>query len=415
MTRGLANHRRAKVWKEAAVAEIKRQVKGELDDELNRGDEKTRLNLILKRIQELEATLDDDSLIKRFVYCMSALVHQEKWGGLTQTQVDRLVDMAHSILELQGIKEGHSRAAGFYSELYSVLSQIYRRVGLHFQSFWQQEMASSVAPTSPIGGIAFQSVALANRLLRRGHARGALAELEAMKGVASTAIIETRIRLERVHALRLMGDSSQARVEAQEALGFLNSSPALSDMKKDFEWEILCLDTQQDLDANRLVYAVSRRKPHYVAAYVLEAILWTKSLQRRAWLDAFAKADSLAQNASLKVHKQGFFFQSIKAIEQCYDSSIPLQLRMRQLGTILSKSHMLVTLDKELLLLAAAARWLSRVKAERMMAFIAAEYKARCLTLSDGQNTDTLGVIKDLVDKKDMNSGSGLQDIDEAV
>ena len=102
------------------------------------------------------------------------------------------------------------------------------------------------------------------------------------------------------------------------------------------------------------------------------------------------------------------FFEFATELERCQDSQYPLELRLQRLGRSLTRLDSMVSLDKELLAWAAAARWLSRVHAFGLASLAASEYMALMFRLTLGDCQDTLGIIEDLLKKAWLKGNSRL-------
>ena len=70
----------------------------------------------------------------------------------------------------------------------------------------------------------------------------------------------------------------------------------------------------------------------------------------------------------------------------------------RKLGQQLTRVSQLPSVDTELLVWAAAARWLARNRMEGLGALTLQEYRALSLRLSSGAHVDVLGLLPDLQD-----------------
>jgi hypothetical protein len=89
---------------------------------------------------------------------------------------------------------------------------------------------------------------------------------------------------------------------------------------------------------------------------------------------------------------------------QCYDYQIPLDIRLRSLSAGIDKRKELISIDKELLLLAAATRWLARSKASSVALLFFSEYRALSLRLSGGVSQDALNILGDMREREWMNA-----------
>ena len=96
----------------------------------------------------------------------------------------------------------------------------------------------------------------------------------------------------------------------------------------------------------------------------------------------------------MKVHKLGYFYRCARVLEDCYDSEIPYDLRIKVVGETLRKRNELVSIQKELLVMAAFAHWLLRSHARRHADLVLREYETMSFNISSGKTDDSLGAFK---------------------
>src|SRR5262249_668083 len=85
------------------------------------------------------------------------------------------------------------------------------------------------------------------------------------------------------------------------------------------------------------------------------------------------------------------------ALGDCYDTRIPMAVRLTALGEILAKCDQIFTLERELLVWTASARWLVRNHSFDMAALAVSEYQSLSPRISDGKSLDVLNLIPDLI------------------
>jgi len=119
----------------------------------------------------------------------------------------------------------------------------------------------------------------------------------------------------------------------------------------------------------------------------------------------------LAKDSAVDFKTEGFFFTCVQTIERCYDYSIPYIRRLEALGRLLTELNKLPTIDKELLVWAAAVRWLSRSKARSLAALVLSEYHALSLRLSKGKMVDVFGLMEDITKRDWFNKKLELTDL----
>lgn len=146
--------------------------------------------------------------------------------------------------------------------------------------------------------------------------------------------------------------------------------------------------------------AVLPGRSHHDYAYILEAFLWSRAFQEREWMTRLKTIRKVGHTLKLRPKEHGLLYECATVLEKCYDANIPYVHRLRQLGDVLSRLKQLPTVDKECLMWAAAARWLSRAKASELSAMALAEYRGIGLRLSNGATDDPLAVLGDLIGRE---------------
>lgn len=397
--------RRAPTWSKALVEATKASVKGEIDGDA--GDARTpgeRLERINRGIREAEDAASPAEFLRLYVYVVSALVHDARHGGLTAKDVARFRKLAYSILQVQGIQPESSTMAFLYGELHLALSQIHRRNGDHWMAAWEQQMSLTLSRREPPGGIGFQLVSQAIRTLRLGSAARALTDFtEAESDGALDSLNRERARLGRVRCLRLLGDHDAAANLAKESAAKAALRPATV---LELGWEVICLDAQESGELTRMVAAVGPKGDHGQAVYLLEAIAWAYAMRGKQWIERLPKASTVARRRGVDARKLGFFLEAIEVVESCYDTDVPFAIRLDRLGAMLVRRQEVISVDRELLILAAAARWLWRAKQRELAATVLEEYRSLSLRLSNGANRDVLSLADDVLSDRDESSAA---------
>jgi predicted unusual protein kinase regulating ubiquinone biosynthesis (AarF/ABC1/UbiB family) len=353
-------------------------------------------------LAERIAQLSSDPRVEAQVTCFAAILSQlawhEKQGGIAPADIARLAEMGEAILKTNGITAGASKLSFLHADLQQSLALIRRKEGRSFEAAWQTQIAMSLGRRDTDATAGHGALASALRSLRRGDARLALAGLELAEGQGLTPDLKEKARLARLQALRLAGDGDEAVRLATETI----TQVTLSEQGlREFEWEELCRGVAQHGDLSPLVAAVSRGRSHRNTTYLLEASLWVKCVSSKQWLTRVPKAESIRrltpETLKKPAHNAGFY-ECCLTLDRCYDQAIPLPMRVKALGQTLAQASRLLTIDKEMLLWAAAARWLVRHHQYMFAALALGEYKSLCLRLSGGTSSDTLALVSDLRD-----------------
>lgn len=379
-----------KIWNVRNIADTKARIKAHLEN----GDDTTsspeeRLTYIIRRITELEEDTAKQATLDRFVYCMSALVHHECKGGLDAVQTRSIFEIAIAILASLRIDPQSSRIGFIYAELHLVMSQIKRREGHQWMAAWEQQVSNvfSGRENSPQMQ-AHQVLATAIRHMRLGHGDSAQDLFCQALQMPLPNRQQVRCRLGLIQLRRLRGEFDLAHLDVTECL----KTPDLSETETiDAKWEELLIGAQRNNDIPKLLHSIQPRASHYLPTYFVEGILWrtARNYDDKVKLPVLA---SVARPRSLNASKLGLFFRSASAIEQFNDDAIPLVNRLEKLGAALESRHRLISVDKELLILAAAGRVLHNQGLEDLALLAWLEYRKLSQSISDQKTSDSLSV-----------------------
>ncbi len=379
-------------WTQKQVDAEKAKIKKELDRAASSPGAPSRLESALTRLTALAEDDTPRGRLRRYIFAMSALVQHERGGGLSSREIDELVTLAYAILQAQGVRPRASRLASLFGDIHLIRSQIFRKQGEPWRAAWEQQVALQLAGEFPSGGLGFQLLAAGNRALRLGHARLALSQFaEGLEGGLPEAA-ESRCQLARLHAAWLAGDAQTlaTAVAAGAAL------PLADDVKAEFAWNLLARGAAATGELAPLLSATRRGGTHAEATYVVEACYWGLAVESRSFVERLPRLGSMRRNKTLKPQRLGLWYEAGVVLQDCYDHDVPLTFRLRALSEVIERRQELLTVDKELLLLAAATRWLARSKAASLALLVLSEYRALSQRLSDGAAADALGVLKDL-------------------
>jgi hypothetical protein len=380
-------------WTLAQINLAKRSVKEDLDAVQATDGEEARRDRIISKISELEPSHKPSDQLTRLIYLISFLVHHERHGGLSSLKIRKITELAESIIAVNGITKGNSTFSFLYGEIHLVLSQIHRKAGDHWQAAWEQRLVHYTARKNVPGGTHFQALSSGIRNLRMGNAQLALQYFEKSEEGLKGVLFE-KARLGRIKTLRIC-----ARLEDSEALA--NDTSDNIDLSlpgiRELEWEFICQEFLATGDLTPLVKVTKKGGSHSGSVFAMEAALWFRSVEKRDWLNRGIKTRSLIRRKSDKPDTSSQFYKACSALENTYDSKIPLPIRLEKLGRVLSTNNLLLTVDKELLVWASAARCLARVSAFSLASLALHEYVSISRRLSDGRCDDALGTCSDMV------------------
>ena len=380
-------------WDLQFIDEQKRLVKQDLDAHADPTEAHSRLELIFERLGSLADDDSDVGRLRRYIYAMSALVHHERVGGLSNRDVTRLVELAYAILQAQGVRPRASRLAALYGDIHLIKSQIERKAGYPWRAAWEQQVALQLAGDLPSGGLGFQRLGMGNRALRLGHAQLALRHFTEAEAAGLDDGPRARCWLGRMHALWLGGQSEEAGAMAARIVA---ATRIPDDIRREVGWFELIVQFQQTGDLAPMLKAIRHGGAYYEGTYIIETCLWAYAIESRGFLDRLPRLASIRRNKKLLPQRLGAWYDSGLRLQECYDHDLPLPLRLRGLSQTLEERDRLLTIDKEALILAAATRWLARSKSHDLALLVFSEYRALCQRLSNGKTSDCLQVLRDM-------------------
>ncbi len=381
-------------WSLKQIEETKKTVKTALDIPAFSKAPTRRLNAALEWVSALEE--DDTSVgrLQRYIYIMSVLVHHERHGGLTSAEVEKLVNLAYSILQAHGIKPRSSRAASLYGDVHLIRSQIYRKDGNSWKAAWEQQVALLLSGKSQAGG-GLQNFIMGNRYLRLGDSGLAarMYEQSIKETLPFAQLGQARFGL--LQCNWLSGQTLDL-----DLMKTHESWP--EDVLNEFAWHRLLRQCLLSQDFFPMLAQIKKSGRFYEATYIIEACLWCLAIENRSFIDRLPKLESMRRNKNLQPQRLNLWYEAARTLQQCYDYQIPLDIRLRSLSAVIDKRKELLSIDKELLLLAAATRWLARCKASSVALLMFSEYRALCFRLSSGKSQDALNVLADMRERNWM-------------
>lgn len=369
---------------------------------LDRAGPEAVSQLLSERIGLLAGEFTPALQARRFVHVVGLIAWHEREDLLSPAQVNGLFETATAILRIHGIPEETSKMSFLHGELRLLRSQLRRKEGRSIEAAWDALLARSVTGRAHLEeGRSVLAIAL--RSMRRGETRLALAAFVEAEARANDRITLERARLGRVQLLRLSGRLS----ESENLAEMVSQDQELSfEAQLELDWERMCRQAQKTGEIFPLIRASSRGGTHRHSTYVIESTFWVKVTSSKTAFSQVPKVESIRRTFPDNVRRgavNGRFYDIALRLERCYDTDIPLTLRLDELGGILADATRLPTLDKELLTWAAAARWLSRSKKPAHLEFVLAEYRALSLRVTQGSSEDALGMLSDLLQADDTN------------
>ncbi len=357
---------------------------------------KGRMQALLKEVRHISKESGPRVPLRHFLLIVFTLAHHLRTGLLSEKEVHSLGYMGDALLRIQGVEPGKSRVAFLFGDLHLMLSQIFWKSGRQWDAAWEQFLATTQGGTSPQSGAGTPFLAMANRAFRLGQTGTALDWLTEADSLGLDAGLSAQADLKRLMIHRLRRD-----FPAAEALsGELSARPGLSnDEKREIEWERLCRGAESGEDIGELLNSVRRGKSHHEAEYAMEAFLWSRAVAPKRWIEQYPTFRKLVYSSAIEPKSKDPLFAAVQSIEACYDASVSLGRRLRDLGEALSQVSKLVNVGHEVLVWAAALRWVTRVNLKQARRLVEEEYASLSRKLTGGKHADALGLFSSAASK----------------
>ena len=312
-----------KVFYRSNVDRVKKEVKTFLDAYAS--DQRKKLAFIQKMLSETKNDESSEARLRSYVLIMSALVHHQRFGGLTSGHIKRLTEFAEAILMAENIVPGESRLSFLYVELYAVLSQIERNEGNHWSSTWNL-LSSFHFQYRPIDDEkAWNELGTAIRLLRLGFSHDALLKFRLAESQLQGHKPKFQSQVGQIICHRMLGEYEQSREITHQVMQHIENFPFSYEL--DLQWESAMLETFEDGDPGRLFKLVMKRKDsHSSPNYKLEAYVWSK-IARPFEQSHVSKPTSVAKKTKIESSTIKNFYQATLLLEKALDKGCPLLTR----------------------------------------------------------------------------------------
>lgn len=381
-------------WNKKTVDLVKRETKASLDAITTTSGKRDYLKQI---IHSLHDDFQGDRPLRLLIAIISRLVLASRERERLQPEHHKLAEYGRKILQVHGITPASSRVAFLHGEIDLVMSQLTKQSGRQWESAWLQQRAFHMSGASADDLSGTNALGMAIRAMRLGHSQIALAQFEYAEKALTNVQDFFRARLGRIQALRLVQNYDHAD-ELSRDLKKNHDLPKI--VEQEVIWEASLRKVQTDQDLTAITTLVNKKSPFFQSSYLLEYHFWARAIASKKWLERPIATHLLQRQKSLNVAAEGFFLKACRQLEACHDSAYPFVSRVDGLGAILANAHQVISIDRELLLWAAAGRWLMRNHAFGLASLVIAEYSSQSLRVSQGKTRDALGISSDMFDKE---------------
>ena len=380
-------------WNHTLITKVKSEVKAELDGLSSGTNSKQKSSYLQRQMQILQESLDSQDLLRLFVVIVSSLLQQKKSHFWSSNQIEKMVESAYKILQMQKISPEKSTLGYLYGEINLALSQLYRSSGDHFAAAWQQQLSHHLVKQTSPSLQSFQNLASGIRFFRLG-------QIPAAKTAFVSAIAGDLPRRQRelaqINLLRCMRILELDDQHHEESARYLQNSQIESEYWRELNWEVDCLQVARSGDLSTLVEKAKKMRGDLETWLLLEAILRSYADSKRRWRTELPKTTTLLRRKDNNLSAKDQLVRALKCLENCYDSSIPLVFRLRELGMILQYPDKFTSREYLWLFWVAASRWLAKSHAPDLAAMIFRQYRGDSFANTGGKKADVLRIAGDL-------------------
>lgn len=377
---------RRRVFNRKNIDASKLSIKNILD---TKDKPKDKLDLIQRHILELNEKTQSQQRLDCYIYIMSALVHHQRYGGLSSSQIGRYTKFAEAILIAEGIIAGESRLSFLYVELYALLSLIDRQNGDHWKSTWRLMNSFYLQKGATPLENAWKEHGIGYRLLRLGHSNLALEKFDAALLNFEAQNSRNAVLLQKAKCLKLMGRFEDSIVCFES---ILSSLPEDHYLRVDIEWERATIAAIERSSTTELFKMTNKRlSPYKEPSYSMESYFWSKLYSS---LDASiaAKPSSIMKRSQIKDSTLKILTKAAVLLEKGLDSGYHKSDRLAFIGEMTDFASHVSSIERELLILAVAYRVYTKEGLPNLAAVCLERYKSLSHTASNGTRPDFFSI-----------------------
>lgn len=383
-------------WNSAIIAREKNTVALDIRSYDSEDGRKKTFEHILGNTNRYELSDKSIEKLRSYLYSVSALAHNYQHGGLTDSQTNQIFEVAEALVKAQKIEKNSSKLGYLYNDLYLAKAMQEQKAGNHWGSAINQQIGHYLGKRQPSGGAGFQALTAAFSTFRLGHAASAaMGFLVAEEMHLSTEHFEFA-RINRIKSLRLAGEHQNAR---QLITKSINVKGISDEFHLELIWEEMLLNAISTGDFAPIFSMTLRGKPHYQPGYLLEAYFWARGMSSQSFIKRLPKLATIKKMGGaflLRNSPQTVLFEAAFVLDECYENSVPLELRLANAARVISSLKKIVGFDSEMLVLMGFGRWFHRFHQQYLAAMAVNEYRSLSLTASTGRTDDCLRLAEDL-------------------
>lgn len=356
------------------------------------GTNEELIEFLRSEIARLINEATSEGRLRLFTTTVHLLLAFERDGFTGAKEIRDAVDLCFTILRVQRIDPERSKFCYLYGLVYSLVSQLDRRRGNHFEAAWNQCLADRHSCIDDGQLPAFMRYCQGNRSFRLGHGSLALKKYEMAEKLNLPERWMFQSSLNRAMLSRLLGDWGGAETHLSAAEKYAKDA----ELKADLDWQRLSAQAQRTADLSAMVKACRKGGMHFRGHPLVECALWAMATHSTQWIEQLPNLSGVRYDKGLKVRDLGLIYEIGCALQDFYRAQAKLVTRLRDLGSLLARSSELLTIDQEALVWLAAMRALKRAKAIEFAEVCRFRYVTLSRKLTDGRDSDCLNLAPDI-------------------
>lgn len=388
----------SQTWSQDLIERFENEISQELMTFLETQDTVGAIGYCLKQVFSTdERELNDLKVICYIVSTLNLIsINPQNVAEYSQL-AKKLEKLAKSLLEKNNVKAGKSRLSFIHGQLKQAMANVHKTEGNAWAALWESSMGLYLSRGSTNPFLPFQHLCFVTQAIDSGIPSRVMDLLQGLESKLPENFDRSGLRCLKVKALRLAGKHQELRKE-------MRSFDSVKELKPKFvsaiQWEKAFSKAVLEGEHQPMHQLLFRTKnAELPASAYLKYALWLRAQGKKDLCQMTPKVAAIKRTIKkndqiLAVDKR--CLKVLQGIEDCYDTTLPIELRLRKVGGLMSYIE---NLDAEykLLALAAIVRWLNP-RQKQMAAIFYAEYTSLSCKMSDGESRDVLNLFQEDAD-----------------
>lgn len=376
-----------RTWTTDSIEEMHRSISLNLLTFLEDGRQSEAVEYCMTQVMAEESGENDDlSRLCHIIAVLNLISESQELRKVFASTVGQLEKLADALLHKNNVKPGKSKLSFLHGQVKQEIAAISKSDGDVWGALWESGVGLMLSRGSSDPVLPQQHIKFAIHCIDHGLPLRVIPVLDEMlghlkegdKGHSNLAILKAR-------AFRLSGNLEIA----EHVLDNMKSQDKLNER---YQWEkyfLRALRFGEVKELHRLLY--KRNKPlfiDYQEAYLKHAFwLMAQSSKNEAKLCpkiSVLKKQLKKQASQPRIKKA---MKVLSVIEECHDSGIPLNNRVKKVGAVMP-TVMALEAEYRLLAFAALTRFFNQ-RQKQMASVFHSEYKGLALKMSESQCADT--------------------------